>query len=208
MSFIVCPLPAAVYDIPVVACAANFGQVQKVIFQRMKKADGTPNEILATDAPLKATYVALKTAADSTKIQVSPFIEAPESEPGGAREFGGGNATLDGVPIILGSEASTFSAVMRSKRQDIVAAIKKYAREPDMGVFLVNEAGQIAGAADNVETPTKYTPFRIQGMHVGDMKLGGFEAPDENAIMWKFPQDWSDNFSVITPTDFLANTDI
>lgn len=208
MSFIVCPLPAAVYDIPIVACKTNFGQVQKFMFQRMKNTDGTPNEIAAADALLKATYVALKTATDGSKIAVSPFIEAPENEPGAVREFGGGNATLNGVPTILGSEAGEFKAVIRSNRQDIIAAIKKYRSEPDIGVYLVNEKGQIAGAADDVANPTKYTPFKIQGLYVGDLKLGGFEAPDENAIAWKFPEGWSDNFSVITPTDFVANSDI
>ena len=174
----------------------------------MNQADGTPNELPVADSTLKASYVALKAATDSTKMIVSPFIEAPENEPGAKREFGGGNATLGGIPIVLGAEASQFKSYVRSQRQDVITALKSYMGEPNIGVYLVNEAGQIAGAADNVATPTKYTPFRIQSLFIGDKKLGGFEAPDENALEFGLPSNWSNNFAVITPADFVANSDI
>jgi hypothetical protein len=43
-------------------------------------------------------------AADSTKIVISPYIQAPNVEAGAARTFGGGNETLGGVEQIIGRE--------------------------------------------------------------------------------------------------------
>lgn len=204
-----CPPGAEIDDIPNADCPEEFGQLQKVIFQRLKQADGTKNEITiaTTDPNLLATWTALKAASDGTKVTVSPFIQNPETEPGAKREFGGGNATLGGIPIVLGAEPTTFAGQVYRARQDVIEAMKGYGCE-NIGVFLVNENGQIAGASDNIETPTKLSPFPIQGFFVGDKKLGGFEEVDSNAIEWAFPSNWSDKFTTITPVDFKANTDL
>lgn len=204
-----CPEGAAINDIPVSTCQEDFGQIQKVVFQRIKKADGTPNiiDIATTNPNVVGTWNALKQAADGTKVTVSPFIQNPESEPGAKREFGGGNQTLGGIPIPMGSEPSTFKGLFYRIRQDVIAAIKTYGCE-NIGVFLVNENGQLAGVTDSIATPTKFSPFPIQGFFVGDKKMGGLEEPDSNAVDWAFPANWSDKFLVVTPVDFKANTDL
>ena len=38
-----CPAADAITTIPAVTCPENFGQIQKVAFQRLRKADGTRN---------------------------------------------------------------------------------------------------------------------------------------------------------------------
>jgi hypothetical protein len=43
---------------------------------------------------------------------------------------------------------------------------------------------------------------------VGDKNLGGFDAPDGNAISWSFPPNWSDNLVIVTPSDFNPLTDL
>ncbi len=204
-----CPPAAEIDDIPVVNCPEDFGQLQKVIFTRRKLENGNANiiTIATTDPAVKATWTALKSASDNTKVQVSPFIQNPETEPGAKREFGGGNATLGGIPIVLGAEPTTFSGVIYRARQDVIKAIKAYGCE-NLGVYLVNENGQIAGQADDVSNATTIQPFPIDGFFVGDKKLGGFEEPDSNAVEWAWPANWSDNFYAVTPTDFKANTDI
>lgn len=204
-----CPPAAAIPVIPDATCPEEFGQLQKVLFQRIFSTGSTKNAITIalTNPNLKATWTALQAAVDGTKVVISPFIQAPEFEPGAKREFGGGNATLGGVPIVLGSEATTFEGQIYRVRQDVIEAIKQYGCE-NIGIFLINENGQIAGLADDVATPLTFSPFPIQGFFVGDKKLGGFEEVDTNAIDWAFPSNWSDKFHVVTGVDFKANTDL
>jgi len=203
-----CPLGAEIGDITVPTCPEDFGQVQKVVFQRTK--DGTTTNIITigtTDPAVLATWTALKAASDNTKVTVSPFIQSPETEPGSIREFGGGNATLGGIPITLGANPTTFSGQIFRVRQDVIEALKGYMCE-ELSIFLVNEHGHIAGVTDDIGTPTTFKGFPIQSFFVGDRNLGGFEEPDSNAISWAWPSNWSDKFYVVTPTDFNAKTDL
>lgn len=196
-SMLLCPCPpaAAITAMPTTACAENFGQLQKIIITRMSES-GTLNKVAVADAPTLATWTALQAAVDGTKVVVSPFIENPEVEPGAVREFGGGNATLGGIPKALGAENTTFSGVMYSLTQDYIKVLKEYQCE-DIGVYLVNESGQIAG---NEKVTDELHPIQIKSLFVGDKKLGGFDEPDSNSISWGFLPNWSDDFKVITPT--------
>lgn len=198
-----CPLAAAIDTLPVATCPEEFGQVQKIIFQRK----GSTITILTTNPNLLATWTALKAAVDGTKVQISPFVQGPEVVPGEAREYGGGNDTLDGIPIILGSDPTAVSAKIIRVKQDVIEALKKYKCE-DMGVFLINAAGQIAGVTDDIGTPLTFAPFPIRGLFVGDKAMEGFGGVDSNAIKFQMPENWSDKFHVVTPVDFLANVDL
>jgi hypothetical protein len=65
-------------DIPAVKCAESFGQIQKVAFQRLTKDDGSKNSFTTEKAiTLLASWTPLLSAANSTKIVVSPYIQAP-----------------------------------------------------------------------------------------------------------------------------------
>ena len=145
-----CPAATALPTIPAEACAQNFGQIQKIIFQRIMNgstknsiADGTS----AGNAGLLASWTALKAAADSTKIAVTPFIEAPADDGGDARTYGdGSNDTLNGAGIIIGSNPVNFTCRLNGKKQDIIAELKKLICEAlanNLGVYLVNENGNI-----------------------------------------------------------------
>ena len=98
-----CPAATALTTITAVTCPENFGQIQKVAFQRLV-ASGVKNSFTtANDIKLLASWTTLKAANDSTKIVISPYINAPTVEAGEARTFGGGNETLGGVEEILGA---------------------------------------------------------------------------------------------------------
>ena len=107
-----CPLPTAIGDITPNTCPDNFGQIQKVIFQRRGFVfDGT----VGKDITLLADWQALQVAADDTKIQVSPFaynsiITAGESITNG----GGDNTTLNGEVELVGVNPSVYTAEFRS----------------------------------------------------------------------------------------------
>lgn len=116
-----CPAAGSLTTIPAASCPETFGQIQKIAFQRLRKADGTKNSFTSTSSILlKASWTAKMAAADGSKIVISPYVQAPSNEAGGARTFGGGNETLGGVEMIIGREPSTFTAVIRSDRKSVV----------------------------------------------------------------------------------------
>lgn len=206
-----CPAATAITTIPAVTCGENFGQIQKVAFQRLQKADGTKNSFSSTASILlKASWTALMAAADGSKVVVSPYIEAPTSEPGAARTFGGGNETLGGVEEVLGAEPTAFSAVLRRMPQNVIKIMKELmceANAGNLGVFLFNENGQIEAIQDKT-TPTTYYPIPIRSLFISDKGHGGLENPDSNNISWQFAPNYSDDLAIVTPTDFNPLTDL
>lgn len=201
-----CPKGAALPDIPAVTCPESFGQIQKVAFVRLYKTDGTKNKfVTASDIKLKASWTPLLTAADDTKVIISPYIQAPTAEAGAARTFGGGNDTLGGIEEIIGREATPFTGVIRKAPQTVIKALKDLQCE-SIGVYLFDENGAIGAIAGTTEGD--YFPIPIRSFFVGDKTLGGFEAPDSNAIQWSFLPNWSDDLKLIAPTDFNPLTDL
>lgn len=203
-----CPSGAALLDIPSVVCLESFGQIQKVAFQRLKNAAGVKNTFTsATSIQLLASWTAKKAAADGTKITISPYIEAPSAEAGGPREFGGGNDTLGGIPITLGSEPTPFTGVIRQAPQDVIKALKAYTCEV-MGVYLFDENGAIGALRTGASPDYIYSPIPVRAFFVGDKTLGNYDGVDSNAIQWMFLPNWSDNLVKIAPTDFNPLTDL
>lgn len=206
-----CPAAAAITTIPVVACAENFGQIQKIAFQRLKLADGTINSFTSSASILlKASWTAKMALTTGGKIVISPYIEAPTSEPGAARTFGGGNDTLGGVEEIIGAEPTAFSAVLRRVPQNVIKIMKELMCEAaagNLGVYLFNENGQIEAIQDGT-TPTTYYPIPIRALFVSDKGHGGLENPDYNNISWQFAPNFSDGLVIVTPTDFNPLNDL
>ena len=206
-----CPAAASLTTIPAVACGENFGQIQKVAFQRLRKADGSRNSFTtAASILLKASWTALLSAEDGSKVVVSPYIEAPTSEPGAVRTYGGGNETLGGIEEVLGAEPTAFSAVLRRMPQNVIKIMKELSCESNagnLGVYLFNDNGQIEAIQDP-EAATTYYPIPIRSFFVSDKGHGGLENPDSNNISWQFAPNYSDDLKIITPTDFNPLTDL
>lgn len=204
-----CPAGAALGSVPLSDCPESLGQIQKVVFQRVFKTGATRNEFLVASAQptVLASWTPLLAAVDGTKVVQSPYIQAPTTEPGAAKTYGGGNETLGGIPMIVGRDATSFTGNILRNAQKTIAALKAFQCE-NVGVYLIDEFGRIALIADNPTTPTKYTPIPIASLFLGDKSLGGLEAPDMNVISWMFFPNWSDNLVIVTPTDFNALTDL
>ena len=205
-----CPAATSLTTIPSATCPQNFGQTQKLAFQRL--SDGTTKNSFTTTAgiQLKASWTAKLSANDSTKIVVTPYINNPATEPGAARTVGGGNESINGIAKIIGREATAFTASLNGYKQDIIKAIKSLECEAqvlNLGVYLFNENGQILAVQD-AETETTYYPIPIQSLFVGDLSLGGLEAEDANALQFSFAPNWSDNVVIVTPSDFNPLTDL
>ena len=197
-----CPQGAALPDLNIAECKESFGQIQKVIFQRIYKSAGELNTV--ADLTKKATLTPLLAATDSTKMVVSPYIQNPTTEPGAARTFGGGNQTLGGVEIIIGREPTTFDGVMYQENQLTVAAMKQLQCE-NVGVFLIDENGNIGAHSVTIGDSPVYAPIPIGKLFVGDKKLGVFEEPDSNTVQWSFFPNWSDKLVMVKHEDMDYN---
>lgn len=204
-----CPTGAALQSVPLSTCLENFGQTQKIIFQRLRKADGTKNTfaVATADPTLLASWTPLLAAADGTKVVQSPYVQGVETEPGAARKYGGGNQTLGGIEIVIGREPTSVTGMILRTKQDTIRALKSYMCE-EVGIFLVNEHGQIMSGSDGNDPVVNYYPIEIRGLFIGDKKLGGVEEPDSNVIEFSFLPNWSDNAKIITPSDFNALNDL
>jgi hypothetical protein len=208
MQLCTCPAAQSLTTIPAASCPVTFGQIQKIAFQRLRKADGSVNKFDNTASILlKASWTARMAANDGSKIVISPYVQAPTQEAGGARTFGGGNETLGGVEMIIGREPSTFSAVIRSMDQAIIKAMKTLqceAQADNLGVFLFDENG----AVECIKSGNDFTPIPIRSLFIGDKAHGGLEAPDSNAISFSFLPNYSDDLSIQVPTNFNPLTDL
>lgn len=205
----VCVLPAEIPDIAASTGKVRLNEIQKIIFQRTK--DGTTlNEITiaSTNPNLLATWTALKAASDNTKVTVSPYIDAPESEAGGPREFGGPGETRGGIPIRFGRENTPFSARLMDMQTAIIEDLKSYECEEELSVFFINECGNIIGKNDDNASPTTFRGFPIRSFFISDLNMGQYSAPDYYMIQFNLLPNWSDNLHIVTPSDFDALTEL
>lgn len=211
MAICKCPANTALTTITAVTCTESFGQIQKVAFQRIYSSGTTKNSFTSSNAiGTLASWTAFKSANDSTKVVVSPYIQAPTSEAGAARTFGGGNETLGGIEEIIGREPTTFSAVFRRIPQSVIKIIKELQCESwadNLGVFLFDDQGNIEALQDP-SVATTYYPIPIRSLFISDKAHGGLEAPDSNNISWSFLPNYSDQLAIVVPTDFNPLTDL
>ena len=209
---IICPPATEIEDLAALTCYEDFGQIQKMAFQRQYASAGVKNSFIeATNSILvKASWDAFIAAADSTKLQMTPYVENPTTTPGTARTTGGGNATIGGTNKVIGTESTTNEYYLNAYNQGIVKSLKTYMSEPSLGVFLFNEHGQIGAIADDRDTPTAYYPVPIapRTMFVGDKLFAGLEEEDRNMLSFEYLANWSDNFVILNPTDFNPITDL
>ena len=185
-------------------CGIRYGQVQKIAFTRIGNLFSDSSNPI-TDL---ASWTAFLSAEDSTKIVVTPYVEAPTMEGGDEKTFGGGNATLDGIIMVLGSQPIRMSFALRNYPQTIISALKILTKIKDLGVFLFNDNGGIICLQEG----GTYLPIPIRALFVGDLILSGRTQPDRNTMKFSFKSNYSDKLVVVKP-DFspindLANIDV
>ena len=205
MSMCSCPAGAALPQIPNASCPQDWGQTQKIIFQRIFKTAGTKNSFTQT-ASIKqlSSWSTWFSASDGTKCVITPYVEAPTADGGDAITFGGGNDTVGGTTKVIGRNPVNMSFVMRQMTQDVIKALKGLQCEDELGVYLVNGDGQILAISSSDNT---YTPIPIRSLFISDLKLMGLDNPDENALSFSFLPNWSDDAKVVTP-EFNPLTDL
>ena len=192
---ICCPIPTYIPSAvtSTTGCAQDVGQVQKFIFWRRD------NNTTVASAITSTYWSTALVATGDTKAVVSPFIGNPELEPGDPREFGGGNETINGIPIIKGSEASVFSGRFYQEDQDTITTMKQWSCEK-IDVLMINENNQLI--YDDRGGSAVYG-FPLESLNIKDLKLGGFIDADYNDFSLRLVPDWSDGLEISTETSFL-----
>lgn len=199
-----CTTTAALPDIPNTECKQSFGQIQKLAFVRIYSTGTTKNKFDTTNDITKlTTWQKFIGISDGTKIVVTPFVEAPTQDGGDAITFGGGNDTLGGVEMRVGRNATNMSFALREWMQSSIKSLKALECEGALGVYLINEHGQIEARKVGEE----YFPLPIQSLFVGDKIHGGLQEPDSNSLQFSFSPNYSDDLVIVTP-EFNAVTDL
>ena len=208
-----CPAATALTSISKVTCAQDFGQIQKLAFQRIYSSGTTRNSFVGTGTPLAPTITTLAawqtflSSSTGTKIVVTPYVENPTPDGGDAITFGGGNQTLGGIVKTIGRDPINMTFDLRQLPQSIIKEMKALMCEVELGVYLFNADGKIAAIQD-ATTPTTYYPIPIRNLFVGDLMLNGLETPDSNTLSFAFPPDYSDDLAVVVPSDFNPLLDL
>ena len=205
MSACQCPAGASIPSVPNATCPQDFGQIQKIIFQRIFSSGTTKNSMTKANAATLASWTALFSANDGTKAVITPYVEAPTPDGGDAITYGGGNDTIGGMTKVIGVNPTNMTFALRQIVQSIAKGLKALMCELNMGVYFVNGDGQIMGKE---VSEGNFGPIPIQPLFVGDLKLNGLETPDENALSFSLPANWSDDIAIITPSDFNPLTDL
>lgn len=193
---------AALPDIGSVQCAENFGQIQKIAFMMLTKADGSPNSFTSSN-PIEelSSWTPFLQATDDTKIVVSPYLENPQHTGGDPITSGGGNDSLDGIERITGRQPTNLAAVFRGMPQDIIAPMKQIQCVPlvhNLGVFFINGQGWLEAIQDK-NTQDTYYPIPVRSLFVSDKLHGGQEDYDSNNIQMALPPNYSDLLKIIRP---------
>ena len=199
-----CPGAAALGNIDANLCPEDIGQIQKIIFQRLKTDAGALNEF-AAEPLLKAAWTTLLTALDSTKVIVSPYVSKPEINAGAAITQGSGNEVLNGIPMVVGEEPTPATFVLYGATSTTMNGLKALRCENNnLGCYFVNAAGQIIMQ----KVGSKFRPFPINGYFAGSKKIGGHQAKDENMLSFYLNPGYSDTLYVMSPTDFNGTSDL
>ena len=139
-----------------------------------------------------------------SKTLISPYIQNPATEPGAARTFGGGNQTLNGLETIIGRDATQFTGAIYQETQSVAKTLKKLSCERNLGVYLIDEYGNIGCNIEVMEVENAQIlvalPIPVRNFFIGDKNLGGFEEPDSNIVQWNFLQNWSDDLTILKRT--------
>lgn len=203
-----CPQASEITDQVDYTCGFDIGQILKFVAQRQFSSGTTLNSITPANIVLLASWTTLLGATNGTKVQASPNLMGDaDTAPGGPISFGSGNAVPYGIPILVGTEPTPFTAKLYNPQPKSILALKGLYGEV-LGVYLINNYGKIVCKVDNPTTPTVCYPIPIISYWIGDRDAGGITDPDFQEVRWSFLPNWSDKIAAFTPTDFDALTQI
>lgn len=195
---IVCPLPAALVDIPTQDCPFIFDQIVRQAFQLAGQSS-------FTEATIKvlATWTPLLASSDATKVVTSPIfaeLVIPQSE---ALTTGGNdNTTFNGIPQYNGEGAVTVTYQISNLSPETKTALESLTAfslagatgKSRLTTFLFNKDGKII--SDN------HKGFPIYNFRISSVGSEGFNTPNKHAVSFTLMPGWDRNAVISEPTDF------
>ena len=207
MDLFSCPAPTAIASIPATSCPIRWEQIQKILLRRISGATAlTTSSIL-----LSATITPLLSAADATKLVVSPYIgdlKFPQSEI--LAEGGNDNTTLNGIRQLRGLGFVTVTGMLRNISAAAAAKIRAITPETalqpgetNIEAIFVNKDGKIIGQNPS---GTVAKGFPIYNLALSDVGSEGFAKDNVYNLSFDLAPGWSEFHTMWTPTDWNALT--
>lgn len=200
-----CPAPTALTEIVAENCGVDLKQIQRIALERVGNLfDGTattPVQIASL-----ADWQAKMTAADDTKVVVTPLIGGePTIESGDAITNGGGdNSTLNGVEEVEGVNPSLFSCIFKSMSPANEKNMKALMCEKQLQVYFFLQGGRIATFKIAVD---QYKGFVARSIFISDRNNAGYGSKDTHQFRFNLVEGWSEDLEIITP-NFNPLTDL
>lgn len=207
MDLFTCPAPAFLESIPIGTCPIRWDQIQKFLLRRISgRADLTKASII-----LSATITPLLTAADDTKILVTPFLSnvlIPQGEV--LTEGGNDNTTLNGIPQLRGLGFVGGTAQIKNANSDTVDTLRLITPETavqpgqtDIEVIFVTKDGKLV-VREESGSGSRVEGFPIYNFVVTDVGSQGFAQDNINNISFSLAPGWSERHRLLTPSDYTA----
>lgn len=193
----VCPPSAALTTIPAQLCPENWGQIQRLAFQRKQAVPS----FTATTIKAIATWTPLLTATDATKVVITPFIAGIVIPTGEIlKEGGNDNTTINGIPRLTGLGHVAVTAKPQSLSAAVRAALQTLASESavspgftNLWVYYINQYNQIIANDDG-------SGFDAYNVMIGDTGSEGLNKLNENNFSFDLAPGWSKAATIYTPT--------
>jgi hypothetical protein len=195
-----CPPPTALTTVPSQACPEKFDQIVRFGFQRMQ----TTPSFTTTTLLAQATWTPLLTAADSTKVILSPLIPNVVIPVGEVlKEGGNDNTTINGIPKLAGRSFAAVTAQLQNVQAAVRAALRKLAAESalqpgftNLWMYMFNRYGQIITDVSSTNCPG----IPVYNVYVGDVGTEGLNKDNIANISFDLAPGWSDTVQIFTPS--------
>lgn len=212
----VCPDNNELTDIDVSTCPFDLKQIQKLAFGirgevlwDSASGGGAGNGVPQANSQVDtlADWQARRTATDSTKLIVTPFIGGdPIIEAGEALTEGGGdNSTLGGIEEVTGTNPSKFSCHFKSLTPAQEVGMKQVQCK-NAEVYFFTEDDKIV--CQKIEGTENHRGFPMDAYFFSDRDNQGFGTKDKHMLRFSLKKDWSENLVIVDPADFSPLYDI
>lgn len=177
----ICPVPTALTTVQNPACPENIGQIQKIIFQRVKaNYNFTSGDASGTDIKLLSTWTALLAAAGDTKVVIAPNTNGVTiSAPTPLTTGGNDNSTLNGRKLNTGFSSVELKGQFRSMPSEIIAQLMLLQKGEDLLWIGLNQFNQFIVRDNYPGHPnTQISGIPLFSPFFGDAGNDGFAKDD------------------------------
>jgi hypothetical protein len=201
---VVCPLPAALTDIPWFNCGVQFDQIVSLAFQlpgytfpTLSGAGGIAEE---------ASWLPLLDATDDTKVVITPNFGGgliiPPSE--GNFEGGNDNTTYGGVRLYKGEQSVVATGRFINLPSAVREALRTFSQfslasigVSNLGVYMFTRMNLNKIIAINKDDEFRSIP--IYNFRISSLGTEGLGAPNVTNFSFDLLPDWDEGVELITP---------